>query len=450
MARQSGDKVTNTFIRGIITEASALTYPENASLDEENFILNHNGSRQRRLGIDYENLHKEVSSLVGGSTFVGFSLSTFKWDNVGHNSSLSIGVVQTGPRLFFVDLTRESLSDNVLNSGLPIDVAAGGDKIFQYAAIDGKLIVMTEQRDPLLFEYIEDEDSFLIGTIDIKIRDLIGIDDSISIDETPINLSPTHKYNLLNQGWDDDKMNQHFSFRGDYPANTMVWHAGKDALGEFKMFSLQQIDFGTSPAPRGRHVIDAFDRGASRLTQGNILVNTSSVEGFYEEERDGLIFGSKTLDLGDTNTVDHIVYINEKLADSSQYSIDTSGATDVVTFDVELHPLGNRIERRFKVVFSIKTSSSLQMRADKELGFLRSAATHAGRVFYAGINSTVVGPDVKSPDYTGWIFFSRTVTEPAHLGQCYQEADPTAEEISDLVDSDGGTIPITGAAYGVC
>jgi hypothetical protein len=40
----------NTFVKGIITEAGPLTYPDGASLDEANFVLNRDGSRQRRFG----------------------------------------------------------------------------------------------------------------------------------------------------------------------------------------------------------------------------------------------------------------------------------------------------------------------------------------------------------------------------------------------------------------
>lgn len=38
----------------MITEASPLTYPEDASYDEDNMILYRAGNRSRRLGIDFE------------------------------------------------------------------------------------------------------------------------------------------------------------------------------------------------------------------------------------------------------------------------------------------------------------------------------------------------------------------------------------------------------------
>src|SRR3546814_15800129 len=52
----------NTFVAGLITEASPLTFPQNASLDEENFILSRKGSRARRLGMDLEDGYVIVDS----------------------------------------------------------------------------------------------------------------------------------------------------------------------------------------------------------------------------------------------------------------------------------------------------------------------------------------------------------------------------------------------------
>lgn len=47
-------------------------------------------------------------------------------------------------------------------------------------------------------------------------------------------------------------------------------------------------------------------------------------------------------------------------------------------------------------------------------------------------------------DYNGrWVIaYSQTVQALNDLGKCYQQADPTAEEINDLVATDGGVIPI--------
>ena len=58
----------------------------------------------------------------------------------------------------------------------------------------------------------------------------------------------------------------------------------------------------------------------------------------------------------------------------------------------------------------------------------------AGRVWYA-CNSTV--------------YFSQVLDDKNKSGFCYQEADPTSEDISDLVATDGGVIPIPEMAKAV-
>lgn len=54
MPRAETAKIYRTFVKGLITEASPLTYPENASTDEDNMILSRRGNRARRLGVDFE------------------------------------------------------------------------------------------------------------------------------------------------------------------------------------------------------------------------------------------------------------------------------------------------------------------------------------------------------------------------------------------------------------
>jgi hypothetical protein len=60
-----------------------------------------------------------------------------------------------------------------------------------------------------------------------------------------------------------------------------------------------------------------------------------------------------------------------------------------------------------------------------------TVAFYAGRAWFA-CNSTV--------------YFSQLLTERYRAGMCYQEADPTSEDISDLIATDGGVIPIPEAS----
>lgn len=69
----------------------------------------------------------------------------------------------------------------------------------------------------------------------------------------------------------------------------------------------------------------------------------------------------------------------------------------------------------------------------KETTRPRVCTFFAGRAWFAGISSTTYGSTV---------FFSQVAVDTTKYGQCYQSADPTSEVLSDLVDSDGGVVPI--------
>jgi len=62
--------------------------------------------------------------------------------------------------------------------------------------------------------------------------------------------------------------------------------------------------------------------------------------------------------------------------------------------------------------------------------------TFFGRVFYSGLSSDRDG---------GKVYFTSILESLGDLGDCYQQNDPTAEDFSDLLDTDGGFISIPEA-----
>lgn len=65
----------------------------------------------------------------------------------------------------------------------------------------------------------------------------------------------------------------------------------------------------------------------------------------------------------------------------------------------------------------------------------KTVVSYAGRVFYGGMSNK----------NTSNIFFSRLVQQDNDLGECFQGNDPTSEDLSDLLDTDGGVINIPDA-----
>jgi hypothetical protein len=150
------------------------------------------------------------------------------------------------------------------------------------------------------------------------------------------------------------------SDRVDYKNSTGTWPSNADISNLLSTDEDENVRTNTTPAPKGRFIINAFTRGASRTS----------------------LFGY-----------------------------------DFAADDLE----------------------------DTELGRITQVAAAFGRVFYSGVQSEVQGGDYLSPNYSNFVFFSKVVQKDLDLGACHQEADPTSEDFSDLVATDGGFVVITEA-----
>ena len=116
------EKAFRSFTKGLITEASPLTFPENASLDEDNFVLNRDGSRSRRLGVDYENLYQLNNTSITPDSIKEGKQSFHVWTTPGGSTSVSIGIIRIANKFFFLDLLTANPSANLLNSGHALTV----------------------------------------------------------------------------------------------------------------------------------------------------------------------------------------------------------------------------------------------------------------------------------------------------------------------------------------
>ena len=202
MASSKDDVQINTFVKGFVTEASPLSFPPNASLDEVNFKLNRDGSRDRRLGIDFEDGFVLNNTDYTADQLAVSTRSFYRWSNPNGSRNIDIGVVQIGGYIFFANLLSNSPSANLLNSGNPVNTGAPLDTTFDYALIGNYLIAVSPALStPYLVSYNSTTDVISWETSAITVRDTMGVHDSLRIDERPMSLTSSHRYNLINQGW---------------------------------------------------------------------------------------------------------------------------------------------------------------------------------------------------------------------------------------------------------
>lgn len=373
-----GDTQINNFVSGLITEASPLSFPPGASLDEANMKLLRDGSRERRLGLDYEDDYALVATGLTADEIATSRQHFFRWSNPSGSTEVELGVIQIGTTLTFVDLFTANPSANVMNQGVSIDASSVStvldDRVrFDFTIVNDNLLVVSAGLDtPFLLSYDEANDIVSAETSRLKIRDLYGVDDGLEVNERPGSITEDHKYNLRNQGWNKDIVTTCGTDPLDctnaklnvYPSNSDTWSLGKIAdvtdadIDKYEPETLEKNSFDLGRAARGHFVIDLYNRGQSRAEESD--ANPTS--------------------------------------------------------------------------------------ADREVGRVSTAAAYGGRVFYSGIQSKVVGKNTLSPKLSGAVLFSQVARSNEDLVKCYQEADPTSPTNSDIVDTDGGLIQVSGAA----
>jgi hypothetical protein len=427
MPRSNQTGEFNTFVGGLVTEASPLTFPENASIDEANFILKKDGSRQRRLGMDYESGLAPFPISYTMSPIGDIAISAFEWDNVGGVAGKSFVVCQVHDKAYIVDRADSTLKGvSYVKDSVVLDATTATPAKASFSSIDGKLVVAYGATTIKVVSYYSDVDNFVdpaAGTIGvdlvIKTRDLFGVEDIVGgrdlLSPEYINYRPTstadedhHMYNLRNQGWavprlewtgtlkadpisgfeDSGGTERGLPSNADTPvlsiyANTSAAVADKNSE-RFNDEASARQEPAKAKAASGHYIIDLLDRGQSR-------------EAEYDRG---------------CNIVDG-VYINANPGATPEY----------VTF----------------------RTASIALPVDRTEGGVKVVEEFAGRVWYGGFSSELTGGDGQSPNLASYVFYSQQVQHDSQITYCYQEGDPTDIEAPDVIDTDGGFVRLSGA-----
>ena len=214
MPRQRAFAPQVNFIQGLVTETTALRFPENACTETWNCIFDYTGRVTRRPGIEYE-VAGSTSAIVPAEE-ANDAYTSYLWETVGIQGTQSFYVQQRGDTIYFYEAgnTTNYAANGVfqtisLNDYVP-DGSTLDPAVYQCSFTEGrgKLVVANPACDPMLVTY-EDESSILtVQTFTIKYRDFTGLDDGLEMNERPTETvaslktnNPSHYYNLLNQGW---------------------------------------------------------------------------------------------------------------------------------------------------------------------------------------------------------------------------------------------------------
>lgn len=337
MPRVTGKIQRFNFSKGWNTEANPMTFPENTAQDLDNVILDVDGAVRRRPGFDYDSQTTTFGSFVS-SSLGSYAIGMSKWKNVAGSGSQEFIVTQYGLNLHFHRAAGTATVDNFVGSlDFSSQVISGQmnearKDVVKVTSGLGYLFVVGQHINPFYITYASG--TLSLTNIEMQIRDFEGLDDGLAIDERPNALSAAHQYNLRNQGWPEsfdcavngasDATTDPVVFTethlGVYPSNADIIHLGKvatgsdeDDIGRYDPKTLAKNIFGTTKAPRGKHILNAFDRDRTSFVSGvtNEYIDTRPravgfhngrvfYSGLYSAGHTGEVFYSQQL-----TTVDH-------------------------------------------------------------------------------------------------------------------------------------------------
>lgn len=391
MPVQTVTQEINSFSKGIITEASPLTFPDNASINESNLIIENDGSRRRRYGMDFE-----PEYMIRGTNQPltdNLAFSSFVWKAPGGYTEVDFSVVQVGSQVFIFNSASRPVSANLVYT---TDLGIPSNNYLSFASTDGLLIIASNSPSIIILDWNGSAVTQTSGRL--KIRDLFGVEDIVSntnlLEGNGVTIrtairTDAHVYNLRNQTFaiprfcnNTEELSDTIAFFVNeylvYPSNSdnQVVYLYADANDSDdrnirRYFAGDNFNnpLGSNRAPVGYFIIDALERGASRVEE------VASLYAQYPQ-----------------------LYV--PIYDLPQDR--TPGGASVVS-------------------------------------------SFAGRIWFSGFSSKLIGGDSESPRMGSYVLFSKLVKSSGDVFKCYQEGDPTSSESPDLVDTDGGFIRIDGA-----
>ena len=260
-------RTVNTFVKGLITEASELTFPENASVDELNCALERDGTRRRRQALTYEDNHVLSDVVVPQGALV----QTLDWFNAAGQTNLEFLVVQVNNILYFYEKSADPLSANKyadtvnLNTYTASNNLSPSEERIQVTSLNGALIVASPAINTFYVEFDTSAKTFSETVIAFKERDFEwqGSDTEITSEYFADDSTPSleRTYDAKNVGWGQGGGPATYTY-----ALTHAWYAGKDANGAFNATDWNEIYTGSSLAANGHFVLDIFNKTRTGLT----------------------------------------------------------------------------------------------------------------------------------------------------------------------------------------
>lgn len=375
----------NKLTRGFITEAGELTFPEEATVDELNCVLNRDGSRQRRKGL----------TALTGTDSLGFTYTNtdrtynyFVWKNAGGASGLDLLVVQLGASLRFFDLNTQLLNEGLKPFNIALDDYLAPTKTVvepcSFTMIFGGLVVSSASTDTIYVNYDLGTDTINVDTLVFRIRDFEWQSSYDQLDRSILvtDITDARLYDTYNAGW----------YGSSGGSTALASFIGTSTLGSS----------GGLGGLTGARPISSWPEGTTALFYPPLT------HPWFSAKVDGGFSVSDWINIQASSSV----------AANGLFKLDFFNQDRATVSGIASLPIFTE-SNRFTTV-----------------------ATYAGRVWYAGLGS---GKQSGKILFSQVVINASPENALASLGQCLQKNDPTSEYFSDILDTDGGVIEISEA-----
>lgn len=487
----------NSFIRGLITEATGLNFPENAATDTSNCVFTLIGDVERRLGIDYEKNYSLVNAGLGS-----VAVNSFRWINAGGDGETELLVIQVGSSLLFFKSSASTPASPLSSTLLPGNVNITAFQVqgnannaslteCQFSTGNGYLFVYHPDCDPFYCTF--SGGGVQANIITVKIRDFTGYypePGNPNISFRPSTLTSEHNYNLQNQGWTSapvwtavSSTNNFFVSPLTSTQNSIILNTGSvtftvasglsgvtngqtvtlnwtitaaeylNTITNSTAFSAAQgsatgtvssysgstlvLNILTTNNPQVAPALRWLNASSKPVLRGDAVVQTTITPGI----------SSNTIDTFKTDTgfypSDSDIWYTFK---------DSTGVFNPTTMYGNVGVSTTPAPRGFYIYNAFNQNKSEQSGISglTDLSTTVRPANGAwfqGRVWYAGVNG--VQAPVGDQGFYTWsenIYFSQIINlgDTTSFGNCYQQNDPTDETFFSVLPTDGGVITIQG------
>lgn len=296
MARQGAFTVENSFINGLVTEASGLNFPDSAVTDVLNCEFNIDGSVNSRNAIDFE--ENFSSKIIDRSNK---AITSYLWKNVSGNGDISVVVTQVGDTLYFYETDGTgNFSGGAKSTSITLTGVSGAPLVetveAQFSDGNGLLFVTHPYCDPVYITYDTDAHTASATTIHIYVRDFEGaLADPYAVDERPTatlaGLNVNHKYNLYNQGWTTTNLTAWDTAQTTMPSNSDVMWRFKDSSDNFdaSTTSINRVTAGNTPALKGHFILKLSN--TDRDTASGLTGVADTTTAFYRPSTSAFFAG---------------------------------------------------------------------------------------------------------------------------------------------------------------